>query len=144
MNKKDVLKKISSLEEEIKDLKNTIQKCDEPMCITERVKTFDDACCVVGFWPEISEKDMPDEIAYKKLKVVIRALNEDWEPNWENENEYKWYPYFKASPFGFGATTYAIWSTLSFTGSRLCFKSKELAEYAGRQFTTLYKQYMEI
>jgi len=29
-------------------------------------------------------------------------------------------------------------------GSRLCFKSSELAEYAGRQFQDIYKEFMII
>ena len=144
MNKKDILKKVSSLEEEIKDLKTSNQECcDEPKCIMERVKTFEDACKITGIIPAIYENSPKDTIAYEKLKVIVRALNEGWIPNWEDSNEKKYYPYFRMSPFGFDDTLCGYWSANSATGSRLRFKSAELAKYAGKQFVDLYRDLME-
>lgn len=112
--------------------------------ITDRVKTYENACKALGEAPLacfISDLTQ-DEIFYRKLKTITKALNEGWSPDWTNSNERKWFPYFNASSgsgFVFCATN-CCYSTPS-TGliSRLCFKSEELAKYAGRQFTDLYR-----
>jgi len=107
--------------------------------ITDRVKTIADACNISGMELIVNPDDTEDEIAYKKLKIITKALNEGWTPDWSNSNQYKWYPYFKMSGFGFSGTLYDYSYTTADVGSRLCFKSSELAEYAGKQFEEIYK-----
>jgi hypothetical protein len=116
--------------------------------ITERVKTFEDACSVLGYEPdeEAYEHAAPEVTAYLKLHVIIKALNEGWEPDWKNLNEYKYYPYFymdktRYSPSGFSLAGVNFSCSRSSVGSRLCFKNEALAKYAVTQFLDLYKQY---
>lgn len=124
--------------------------------ITERVKTFEDACSVLNidpaavisnfeFFPEHHRKAMA---AHAKLIIIAEALNEGYRPDWNNNSEYKYYPWFDmedadksqaGSGFSFG--DYVYWLTDSNVGSRLCFKTRELAKYAGEQFKELYKDY---
>ncbi len=68
--------------------------------ITERVKTFKDACEFLGIDAEVEESRLreaglcdSDEIAYQKLRIITAALNEGWEPQFR-EDEYRWYPWF--------------------------------------------------
>lgn len=112
--------------------------------ITDRVKTFLDACDVIG---EDSEDDKfstgtSDEIAYKKLKVIAKALNEGAVLSFADSNQRKWYPWFQysGSGFRFGDTAYDGTNTGAAGGSRLCFHSEELAKYSGIQFIELYNQ----
>lgn len=119
-----------------------------------RVKSYTDACNVLGIEP-MNEQDMkeqgyrPDEIARRKLETITEALNEGWKPDWNNTNEYKYYPYFYieenakaqgtaglASAFASNAAS----ATYAHFGSRLCFHDSETARYAGRTFTELYEQ----
>lgn len=77
--------------------------------ITDHVKTFEDACSRLGlnsgmFLPG----DSKDEIAYKKLKVIAKALNEGWQPDWTNSNQYKYYPWFDLSSGSGLPPTFAI------------------------------------
>ena len=112
--------------------------------ITDRVKTFADACSVLGINQDIfSVSDTKDERAYKMLKVIIKALNEGWKPNWE-DNQAKWYPYFKygCSGFGFSGSDYYYDCARTVIGSRLCFKSEKLTKYEGLQFIEIYKDYL--
>ena len=113
--------------------------------IMERVISFPDACEVLGIMPSdiVNAEDTADEAAYKKLKIIAKALNEGWAPDWNNANQYKYYPYFKLQG-GFSFRAFGCSYALSFVGSRLCFKSRELAEYAGKTFTDLYKSYFVI
>lgn len=74
--------------------------------ITERVKTFEDACRELGTDhpfvlayqntnlrdPEVAEANR-DILAYMKLRIIAAALNEGWEPEF-TEDEWRWYPWF--------------------------------------------------
>lgn len=117
--------------------------------ITERVKTFEDACKVAVMDLVTSNTDTLDEIAYKKIKIIVAALNEGWEPDWRDSNEWKYYPYFglnknDAPGVGFRFFDRAYGLGASSVGSRLVFKTKELALYAGKQFESTYKEYFVI
>lgn len=77
--------------------------------VTERIKTFEDACKEVGRLAEggnealanllcdyESNADnilMKSTIAYMKLCIIAAALNEGWEPHF-TKDEYRWYPWF--------------------------------------------------
>lgn len=75
--------------------------------ITERVKTFEDACRELGEDhpfvlayqntnlrdPEVAEENR-DILAYMKLRIIAAALNEGWKPQF-TEYEERWYPWFK-------------------------------------------------
>lgn len=147
--------------------------------ITGRVKTFEDACDVLGdkhplveeYWSVMNvEFDIAqDLITYLKLRIITAALNEGWEPQF-TEDECRYYPWFEfftqselnemsddergrvvgranynSSAGGGLAFAYAYNASSSSygnIGSRLAFKTRELAEYAGRQFVELYMNFV--
>lgn len=130
-------------------LEDTFGKEFFTQSITERVKTYEDACTELGTEP-INEKVMltagftEDEIVYRKLKTITKVLNEGWYPNWSDTNEYKWIPWFRVSSgFAFYDTTYGYSHADAGNASRLCFKTDALAEYAGRQFNDLYEAFIQ-
>lgn len=82
-----------------------------------------------------------DEAAYRQLKVVADALNEGWQANWADTNQAKYYPYFDGDA-GFRFNDVLCHCQNSHVSSRLCFKSCDLAEHAGRQFQALYQIYL--
>jgi hypothetical protein len=116
--------------------------------VTDRIKTFADVLTESGISPmsftEMCEDLEKDEIAYRKLKLIVSVLNEGWVPDFLNEREYKYTPYFKRSTsgFGFSITDYVSWFTFTFVGSRLVFKTSELAEYAAKQFADVYNDFL--
>ena len=113
----------------------------------ETIRTFEDACAKIGVDPSsvIKEDDASDEIAYKKLKVITRAINNGWTPDWNNTNQQKWYPWFKlSSGFGFRVSCCDYVFADTGSGSRLCFESKEMSTYAGTQFIDIYEQFITI
>lgn len=74
---------------------------EEPQDITERIKTFEDACNMLGDeHPLVTEYkliagsfDIRDELlAYLKLRIICEALNEGWKPTF-NEHEIRYYPW---------------------------------------------------
>ena len=118
-----------------KDIKQRVTCLDDALRELGKDKLDFEASCV-----GLSE----DEVAYKMLKVIAEALNEGWTPDWSNGEWDKWYPWFdfndssSAGRFSFRDSDYQ--RSLSFVGSRLCFKSEELATYAGTQFLELYRE----
>lgn len=115
--------------------------------ITDRVKSFEDACQVLGISTNVPEvKGLPRKhqkaiIANYKLIVIAEALNEGWKPNWQDSDEYKYYPWFDMSNpagVGFSRTNSTASTALADIGSRLCLKNRELAIYFGQTFTDLF------
>jgi hypothetical protein len=149
--------------------------------VTERIKTFDDACNALGDeHPLVTQyrltaaayKGDPmteDFIAYLKLRIIVAALNEGWEPKF-TEDEYRYFPWFyfytkeeydklddkekgrcvlrsgslTYSSCGFVFCSAAFDASYSYTyyGSRLAFRTRELAAYAGRQFIEEWADFM--
>lgn len=115
--------------------------------ITDRVKSFEDACQVLGISTNVPEvKGLPRKhqkaiIANYKLIVIAEALNEGWKPNWQDSDEYKYYPWFDMSNpagVGYSRTASTASNTTAGLGSRLCLKNRELAIYFGQTFTDLF------
>lgn len=110
-----------------------------------------------------------DVIAYLKLRIIAAALNEGWKPQFTTD-EYRYFPWFylytqseidemseeeksrvvyrsNYSAYAFGGvacagTNYDSSYTYTYFGSRLAFKTRELAEYAGRQFVEIWADYV--
>ncbi|MDI9605929.1 MAG: hypothetical protein QM305_11530 [Bacteroidota bacterium] len=117
--------------------------------VTERIKTYEDACreLDIPLMPERCKGMTEDEAAYYSLKVIAKALNEGWEPDWTNQEQRKWYPWFEvtgtnSAGFSYSDTAYTVSTTLAIFGSHLCFKTEALAKYAGTQFIKLYEKYL--
>ena len=116
------------------------------MSIIEKIKTFEDAMNATGRKEVPDFSSFPEDMrkhfeALFKMVVIAEALNEGWKPDWDNYNEYKYYPWFDMSP-----SSFAFDVSISFTriapagsGSRLKLKSRELAEYCGGQFKDIWK-----
>lgn len=115
------------------------------------------------------EENVTDIVAYLKLRIITAALNEGWEPQFTT-NEYRYFPYFvlysqeeidemdeeqkhrvvyrssySASAHGgvsCASAYYGSSHTFAAIGSRLAFKTRELAKYAGEQFIEIWADYV--
>ena len=138
--------------------------------VMERIKTFADACYEVGIedsveWEANYAMVEPDILAYMKLRIIAKALNEGWEPKFSTD-EYRHYPWFRlldeeeyyklsrkdifrmarrsshseGTSCGIVCVGASYDSSFPYSGgcSRLAFKSEELAKYAGQQFVEIY------
>lgn len=114
-----------------------------PKDIRDKVKSFLDACNVLGVDPKTvyHSSDSPMDVAFKKIKIIIKALNEGWWPNFENESEYKYWNYFKLKG-GFSAWLTYYCNTYTYVPSALLLKSNDLAvhvtEIALDEYKILY------
>lgn len=115
--------------------------------------------------------DILEVIAYLKLRIICAALNEGWKPTFD-EDEYRFYVWFyiytKAEyeklnkdekkrcrvvgSSDFSSNTsgglvvlnayYASSYSYSYFGSRLALKTRELAEYCGKQFIDIWADFL--
>lgn len=147
--------------------------------VTERIKTFEDAREALGdehllvkeYWGVVNvDLDITqDLIVYLKLRIIVAALNEGWEPKFE-KGEYRYFPWFylytkeqydelddeekgrcvlrsggnAGSGSGFVGCDAGVDASDSCTSyvSRLAFRTRELAAYAGRQFIEEWADFM--
>lgn len=112
-----------------------------PLSIIDKVKDYEDALVVLRR-DHFDEKNLYyREIARRKLEIIIEALNEGWEPDFNDNEQRKWYCYFYSAAAGFGCSYANDSSTYAnaMIGVRLCLKSKELTDYIGKQFKYLYE-----
>lgn len=149
---------------------------DEPeKDVRKRIKTFEDACHEIGIDAEAWNRDKislglePDVLAFLKLRIIVKALNEGWEPRF-TEDECRYYPWFilytgeeynkldeeeksrvvyrsYSGANAFGGVSFAdasFGSSLTFAniGVRLAFKTSELAAYCGRQFLDIWADFV--
>lgn len=67
--------------------------------VRERIKTFEDAAVKLALMQEAWNRDKislglePDVLAFLKLRIIVKALNEGWEPRF-TEDECRYYPWF--------------------------------------------------
>ena len=153
----NVMERIKTFEDAVVELSNRAMNGDK------------DAGKLLDEWKIIIfSANSKDLLAYLKLRIITYALNEGWKPKFIT-GEYRWYfwydlitkeQYYKLSAEGkscvigrgsssanaYYGRVYAVAnnaSSYSYTnyGSRLVFKSRELAEYAGKQFCEIYEEY---
>lgn len=120
---------------------------EAPKDVMERIKTVADVLADNGFtqgqFSRQCEGLEPDEVGYRLAKLIAKSLNEGWTPDWNNSSEVKYVPWFyMGGSSGFQYYVCGVWDSFSAVGSRLCFKTRALAEYAGNQFKEVYKQFM--
>ena len=112
-----------------------------------------------------------DIIAYLKLRIICAALNEGWKPTF-SDGECRYYPWFDiynqneyeklnkddkkkcrvvgrssydAYAFGgvvFSSLNFSTSYSYSYHGSRIVFKTRELAEYCEKQFIDIWEDYL--
>lgn len=146
--------------------------------VTERIKTFENAVEALGeehpfvvAYRAIEDIDecSGDIEAYLKLRIIVAALNEGWEPQF-TENEWRYVPWHilwtteelasksedwkrdrclistgdyvtEYAGLAFAGSCNAPSYSVADVGSRLCLKSDELATYCGKQFIELWADF---
>lgn len=116
--------------------------------LTDRINSMSDVFAECGidedeFYEECQNLGLPeDEIGYREAKLICKAFNGDWVPNWDNSNERKWRPWFYMDgPSGFRFLGSDCDLTISGVGSRLCFKEESHCDHAAKAFLHIYKKF---
>ena len=151
---------VSSVMERIKTFQDALNKLGYD---NDLVKAYKETM------PTCTYTDAKDILAYLKLRIIAAALNEGWEPKF-TKDEWRYYPYFSvltkeeyehlkdeakgrcvgrsySNAYAYGGLVYASTndgSAYSYTngGVRLAFRTKELAQYAGKQFLNIWADFI--
>ena len=149
-----------------KDVKERIKTFDDAI-----QELGEEHPCVKAYreWMRVKLANQKDIEAYLKLRIIAAALNEGWEPTF-GKDEWRYFPWFyiyskeeleemdeeersrvvgrasyNANAYGGLAYASAI-SASSYSntiyGSRLAFKSEELAVYCGQQFIDIWVDFI--
>lgn len=155
--------KSQDIKERIKTFEDAVNAIGEDHPLVAQYKTINSA---------FKEADNNLHLfAYTRLAIIAEALNEGWRPEY-TENEYRYYPWFglytqeeyddmddedkercrfvgrsSANASAYGGLVYAdahcgCAYSYSSIGSRLAFKSRELAIYCGKQFIEIWINYL--
>lgn len=110
-------------------------------------KTFEDCCIDQNEDPnDLKFHDGPlDEVSYRRLKVIARSLNRNKTLSFADKNQYKWFPWFEHDGTGFRFLDSDYYCANAFLagGSRLCYISEEVSNYAGKQFISEYNNLLK-
>lgn len=155
--------KSQDIKERIKTFEDAVNAIGEDHPLVAQYKTINSA---------FKEADNNLHLfAYTRLAIIAEALNEGWRPEY-TEDEYRYYPWFglytqeeyddmndedkeccrfvgrsysHAYAYGglvFADAGYGSASSGTDIGSRLAFKSRELAIYCGKQFIEIWINYL--
>lgn len=155
--------KSQDIKERIKTFEDAVNAIGEDHPLVAQYKTINSA---------FKEADNNLHLfAYTRLAIIAEALNEGWRPEY-TEDEYRYYPWFglytqeeyddmndedkercrfvgrsNSSAYAFGGLVSAVAGSgsahsHSSIGSRLAFKSRELAIYCGKQFIEIWINYL--
>lgn len=155
--------KSQDIKERIKTFEDAVNAIGEDHPLVAQYKTINSA---------FKEADNNLHLfAYTRLAIIAEALNEGWRPEY-TEDEYRYYPWFGlytqeeyddmndedkeccrfvgrsgsyANAYGglvFADAGYGSASSGTDIGSRLAFKSRELAIYCGKQFIEIWINYL--
>ena len=132
INGKDV--KITLTPEQVAQIKKSGK-------ITDRIKNINDVYYELGINKSDFEKSFMfvEDLYAAKIRLITKVLNEGWEPNWNDSNEYKYFPWYEIKGSGFFYSYYDGWYSSAYGGSRFAFKSRELCEYAQKTFNTEFE-----
>jgi len=106
-----------------------------------KIKSFEDACKTLQISSDIPT--FPTETgaaAFYQLEIIARALNGNWKPDWNDSDQYKYYPWFGFRGGRFVFYVVICRCTSPTLGSRLCYKDEKTAEYAAETFIDLYEK----
>lgn len=149
-----------------KDIKERVKTFDDAVAILGN-----DNQAVIDYYAIADKTCAEDILAFAKLRVIAEALNDGWIPTFR-KGEYRYYPWFNTysekefdnldeydrrrcravcrgglSAHAYGGLVYAsAGNASSFSGtgygSRLAFKTKELAAYCGEQFIDIWVDFL--
>lgn len=149
-----------------KDVKERIKTFDDAI-----QELGEEHPCVKAYreWMRVKLATQKDIEAYLKLRIIAAALNEGWEPTF-GKDEWRYFPWFYiyskeeleemdeeersrvvgrannfASAIGglaYANASYASSHSYAYYGSRLAFKSEELAVYCGQQFIDIWVDFI--
>lgn len=165
-NGRELLEHLFGKEIFAQDIKDKVKTFDDAVAILGN-----DNQAVIDYYAIADKTCTEDILAFAKLRVIAEALNEGWKPKFDGD-ECRYYPWFyiytkkeyeeldedekkdcrvvgrsSSVANAVGGVVYADADDASshsyaYSGSRLAFKTRELAEYCGKQFIDIWEKFL--
>lgn len=116
---------------------------------------YAEACAAVGFAPLTidhfsiyPEQDRESAFASHQIDMIARHWNEGWEPDYSDDDQCKYYPYFiwnedRAGGPGFSYPDYRYDRSVSRVGARHVYKTSDMAIRAGKELESIYNTFLK-
>lgn len=165
-NGRELLEHLFGKEIFAQDIKDKVKTFEDAVAILGN-----DNQAVIDYYAIADKTCTEDILAFAKLRVIAEALNEGWKPKFDGD-ECRYYPWFyiytkkeyeeldedekkecrvvgrsHVNAIASGGVAYAFANVASSSsssngGSRLAFKTRELAEYCGKQFIDIWEKFL--
>ena len=165
-NGRELLEHLFGKEIFAQDIKDKVKTFEDAVAILGN-----DNQAVIDYYAIADKTCTEDILAFAKLRVIAEALNEGWKPKFDGD-ECRYYPWFYIytkkeyeeldedekkecrvvgrsyhNAHAVGGVVYAgafsaSSNSGSDSGSRLAFKTRELAEYCGKQFIDIWEKFL--
>lgn len=121
--------------------------------ITDRLTCLLDCFEYLGLEPAgctpYKNSTIPRRIAvngFEEAVIAVQAINENWIPNYDDHNELKYEIWWDMRNNRLAFNSVDCWHRYSGVGSRLCFRSRALAEWAANQewFVEICEKFMVV
>lgn len=160
-NGKELLEHLFGKEVFAQDIKERVKTFEDAVAILGN-----DNQAVIDYYAIADKTCTEDILAFAKLRVIAEALNEGWRPKFGGD-ECRYYPWFyiytkaeyeeldedekksccvvgrsNINAYSYGGVVYCASSfSHAHSGSRLAFKTRELAEYCGKKFIDIWERF---
>lgn len=165
-NGRELLEHLFGKEIFAQDIKDKVKTFEDAVAILGN-----DNQAVIDYYAIADKTCTEDILAFAKLRVIAEVLNEGWKPKFDGD-ECRYYPwlyiytkkeyeeldedekkecrvvgrsYNDANAHGgvvYSGASNASSSSNAYFGSRLAFKTSELAEYCGKQFIDIWERFL--
>lgn len=126
-------------------LEDTFGKAFFSQDICDRVNSMEDVYRESGkTYADIALAGLtPDEIGYRKAKLIFAVMNEGWVPDYNDSNQDKYeLRWIKNKTGGFSCDDYYCWVAYTFAGARLTAKNGKIANHIGKCFEKEFNEFL--
>lgn len=152
MNKKKIKEKIIGLKSEIVELEILLKKpLEEPKLtliekIRKSVNPYKEVCkelnireLTISSFNSLPLEQRKKALTLHKILNIEKVFAEGWIKNWNNRNEYKYYPYYIKEDSGWRLYSCSYASP----GAPAYYKTREIALFIGEIFKDIYIDFID-
>ena len=126
----------------VKEIFNVVNSWENIKSVEDAIKILGEKDEEVSLLRDIQHVSLPRHIlAEQELVVIIKAVNEGWEADFDNHNQPKYFPWwYLGKNFSLRCVDFSY--SRSYVPRRLCLETREKGEYMSSEFKNLYKEYL--
>lgn len=126
----------------VKEIFNVVNSWENIKSVEDAIKILGEKDEEVSLLRNIQHASLPRHIlAEQELVVIIKAINEGWEADFDNHSQPKYFPWWCLDK-NFSLDIMLCCISEFCIPRRLCLETREKVEYVSSEFKNLYKEYL--